>query len=237
VHKRAFHSLVIKKVVMACTGLFLILFLLMHMFGNTKVFIGQEAYDHYAEWLKQDILYPFLPKGWFIWIFRALVATALVAHIYCAIKVWLAAVEGRGSNQGKKYTRVNRPERTLSSKLMRWGGVTLGLLLLVHICMFTTRWLTFGAFSPDEVSPYVMFTKTFTAQHWYMLVVYVVFMLAVCFHVRHGFYSAFTTIGANVSPKARLVLNSLAYFVAALIFVGFILPPLASTFGLLGGVS
>jgi succinate dehydrogenase / fumarate reductase cytochrome b subunit len=218
---------------MAITGLFLILFLLMHMFGNLKVFIGQEAYDHYAEWLKQDILYPFLPHGWFIWIFRAAVVAALVLHIYCALKVWQAAVRGRGSQEGKKYVRVNRPERTIAARFMRWGGVTLALLLILHICMFTTKWVTFGAFSSAEASPYTMFTNSFSSSHWYIFAIYVVFMLAVCLHVRHGFYSAFTTLGANVSPKARGVLNGLAYFVATLIFVGFILPPAASTFGLL----
>jgi succinate dehydrogenase / fumarate reductase cytochrome b subunit len=232
VHQRAFHSLILKKVVMAITGLFLVLFLLMHMFGNLKVFMGAEAYDHYAEWLKQDVLYPFLPHGWFIWIFRACVVLALVLHIYCALKVWQAAIRGRGSKQGKKYTRTNRPERTFSSKLMRWGGITLGTLLLFHILMFTTKTITFGAFG-QEAGPYQMFTSTFTSEHWYVYALYVVFMLAVCFHVRHGFYSAFTTLGANVSPKARGILNGLAYFVATLVFVGFVLPPTASVLGLL----
>jgi succinate dehydrogenase / fumarate reductase cytochrome b subunit len=218
---------------MAITGLFLILFLLMHMFGNLKVFINKEAYDEYAHWLKQDILHPFLPTGWFIWIFRALVLAALVLHIYCALKVWQASVRGRGSRDGKKYVRVHRPERTVSARFMRWGGVTLGLLLILHICMFTTKWVTFGAFSSSEESPYAMFTTSFSMDHWYIFVIYFVFMLTVCLHVRHGFYSAFTTLGANVSARARGILNGLAYFVATLIFVGFILPPAASTFGLL----
>jgi succinate dehydrogenase / fumarate reductase cytochrome b subunit len=80
-----------------------------------------------------------------------------------------------------------------------------------------------------------MFRASFDPQRWYIFVIYLVFMLAVCFHVRHGFYSAFTTLGANVSSTARGVLNGLAYFVATLVFVGFMLPPTASVFGLLEG--
>ncbi|MDR0283305.1 MAG: succinate dehydrogenase, partial [Propionibacteriaceae bacterium] len=75
---------------MAVTGLVLITFLLVHMFGNLKIFIGQEAYDHYAEWLKQDLLYPFLPKGWFIWIFRVFLLACLVIHVIMAAYLWSA---------------------------------------------------------------------------------------------------------------------------------------------------
>ncbi|MDR1512920.1 MAG: succinate dehydrogenase cytochrome b subunit [Propionibacteriaceae bacterium] len=225
-----------KKVIMAVTGICLIVFLLMHMFGNLKVFIGEEAFNHYAHWLKGSlpdggILEPFMPHGWFIWLFRAFMAACLVLHVYCALKVWRAAVRGRGSTQGKKYTRVNRPERTFSAKVTRWGGITLGLLLVFHLLMFTTKTIRTG-FGKDA-EPYDMFTASFSLDRWYIFAIYVVFMLAVSFHVRHGFYSAFTTLGANVSTTARSVLNGLAYFVATLIFVGFTLPPAASTFGLL----
>jgi succinate dehydrogenase / fumarate reductase cytochrome b subunit len=230
---------VVKKVIMAVTGLIMICFLLMHMFGNLKVFISSpgnpgEAFNHYAEWLKQDILYPILPHGWFIWIFRAVLVASVVLHIYCALKVWQASVQGRGSREGKKYTRVNRPEQTWSVRIMRWGGVTLGLLLILHLLMFTTKSVRFGAFETDT-APYRMFINTFSAERWYIGVIYLVFMLAVCFHVRHGFYSAFTTLGANISPRARGILNGLAYFVATLIFVGFALPVTASILGFVGG--
>ena len=70
---------------MAVTGLILIAFLLVHMFGNLKMFLGAEAFDHYAEWLKQDVLYPFMPKGWFIWLFRAVMLAAIVLHMWSCL--------------------------------------------------------------------------------------------------------------------------------------------------------
>ena len=241
VHTRAFHSLVLKKVVMAITGLCLIGFLLMHMFGNLKVFIGPDAYNHYADWLKGElndnvggILEPLLPHGWFIWIFRIFMVACLVLHVYCALKVWRASVHGRGATQGKKYTRVHRPERTIAVRFMRWGGVTLLLLLILHLLMFTTKSVRFGAFE-SSARPFDMFTASFSSSTWYIFVIYVVFMAAVGLHVRHGFYSAFTTLGANVSERAREVLNGLAYFVATLVFVGFLLPPVASVLGFING--
>ncbi|MDR1215024.1 MAG: succinate dehydrogenase cytochrome b subunit [Propionibacteriaceae bacterium] len=223
-HARALHSLVVKKVVMALTGLVLIAFLVMHMFGNLKMFLGGEAYNHYAEWLQGalesgGILEPLLPHGWFIWIFRAFLLVCLVLHIYCAAKVWAASLRGRG----RKYVSVTRREQTVSARFMRWGGITLGLLLILHILMFTTKTVRTGFTASDE--PYTMFVKAFG--NWWVLAIYIVFMIVVCLHVRHGFWSAFTTLGGNVSPKARAILNALAYFVAALIFVGFLLPPVA----------
>ena len=82
---------------MAVTGLLLIAFLLMHAFGNSKMFLGEDSFNHYAEWLKGQtedggILYPLLPAGWFIWIFRVVLLAAVVLHIYSAVTLWNRAL-------------------------------------------------------------------------------------------------------------------------------------------------
>ncbi len=213
---------------MAVTGLVLIAFLLMHMFGNLKIFIGPEDYNHYANFLKQDLLYPVLPHGWFIWIFRVVLLVCLVLHVICAASLWSASLHGRGKT---KYVRKNRKEQTFSSKAMRWGGITLLLLLIFHLLMFTTGTIDIG-WSGGLQEPYTMFMGAFS--NWWLVLIYAVFMVVVCLHIRHGFWSAFTTLGANVGPSARVVLNVLAYFVATLLFVGFMLPPVAVLFGMVG---
>ena len=68
IHQRALRSTVARKALMAVTGLILIMFLLVHMYGNLKMFVGYDAFDHYAEWLKGKssdggILYPVMPAG------------------------------------------------------------------------------------------------------------------------------------------------------------------------------
>ena len=68
---------------MAVTGLILIVFLLVHMYGNLKMFVGYEAFDHYAHWLKgatEDggIMAPIMPAGQFIWVFRAALLLAMM---------------------------------------------------------------------------------------------------------------------------------------------------------------
>ena len=57
-------------------------------------------------------------------------------------------------------------------------------------------------------------------------------MVAIGFHLRHGTWSALTTLGANVSSLARARLNAAAYVVAGLVTIGFLLPPYAIVFGL-----
>ena len=225
VHQQAIRSTVVKKAIMAVTGLVLIGFLLMHMFGNLKIFVGEDAYNEYAEWLKQDLLYPILPHGWFIWLFRIFLLACLTLHVLCAASLTLKSLRGRGP----RYIRKNRRAQTTSVRFVRWLGVGLGLLLILHLLMFTTGSLTPG-FTFEAAHPYTMFLGAFS--QWWVVAIYAVFVTAVCMHVRHGFWSAFTTLGAHVGPGARTTLNVLAYFVAALLFVGFILPPLAVLIGM-----
>ena len=78
--KRGLQTTVGFKVVMAFSGIVLVIFVLFHMYGNLKMFFGAESYNHYAEWLKHDLLYPILPHGWFIWIFRICLLLFLLGH-------------------------------------------------------------------------------------------------------------------------------------------------------------
>ncbi|WP_028709400.1 succinate dehydrogenase [Propionicicella superfundia] len=205
---------------MAVTGLILVGFLLMHMYGNLKMFMGEEAFNHYAEWLKGDILYPLVPSGWFIWIFRVFLLAAVVLHMWSAIYLWHRSAKARGS----KYQHVTRKVQTYSARTMRWGGIILALFIIFHILQFTTKTVPLGYdLEQTQHSPYLMFLGAFSSP--LVWVIYAVCMIAVCMHVRHGFWSAFTTLGANLSKKAERVLNGLAYFVAILLYVGFMLPP------------
>ncbi len=208
---------------MAVTGLILISFLLVHMYGNLKMFLGAEAFDHYAEWLKGDILYPLVPKGWFIWIFRVFMVASVVLHIYSAITLWRRALAASPST----YAAKRKLAQTYSARTMRWGGVILAGLLIFHLAQFTVR----GALvnSAPNATPYDMVVGEFSI--WWMVALYALWMVTVCMHVRHGFWSAFATLGANTSAKARAVLNGCAWAVALLLYIGFMIMPVAVLFG------
>ena len=69
---------------------------------------------------------------------------------------------------------------------------------------------------------------------WWMVALYALWMVTVCMHIRHGFWSAFATLGANTSPKAQVVLNACAWAVAILLYIGFMVMPVAVFFGWIG---
>ena len=206
---------------MAITGLIMVGFLLMHMYGNLKVFLGADAFNHYAHWLKGDILYPLVPSGTFIWIFRVFLLVAIVAHIWSA-----AVLTGRAhSARSSKYAVTKRLSQTYSARTMRWGGVIIAAFVVFHLIQFTIIPGSFGG-SGDE--PHSMVVASFT--QWWMVALYAVCMVLICMHIRHGVWSAFTTLGANTSAQARKNLNLLAIVVAVVLYVGFMIMPLAVLF-------
>jgi succinate dehydrogenase / fumarate reductase cytochrome b subunit len=211
---------------MAVTGLILIGFLLMHMYGNLKMFLGDEAFNHYAEWLKGDILYPLIPKGWFIWLFRAFMVASIVLHIYSAVTLWNRALAANPTT----YEAKRKLAQTYSARTMRWGGVILAGLLIFHLAQFTVHSALVSG--PYAGSAYGMVIGEFRL--WWMVLIYAVWIATVCMHVRHGFWSAFATLGANTSAKARAVLNGCAWAVALLLYIGFMIMPVAVLFGWIG---
>ena len=208
---------------MAVTGLILIGFLLVHMYGNLKMFLGAESFDHYAEWLKGDILYPLIPSGWFIWLFRAFMVAAIALHIYSAVTLWRRA---RIANP-TAYAAKKALAQTYSARTMRWGGVILLGLLIFHLAQFTVKSALIS--SPSNASPYDMVIAEFSV--WWLVVVYALWLVTVCMHVRHGMWSAMATLGANTSTKARVILNGCAWAIALLLYIGFMIMQVAVLFG------
>ncbi len=203
---------------MAVTGLIMIAFLLVHMYGNLKMFISTDAFDHYAHWLKEEVLYPLVPHGTFIWIFRAVMVLAVVLHI------WSAAVLSAATraNRGGSYVTSTKKVQTYSSRTMRWGGVIILAFLIFHLIQFT---IVPGSFGGNGHEPHTMVVAGF--QQWWMVALYAVCMVLICMHVRHGFWSAFATLGGNTSSKAAENLNVLATIVAVVLYVGFMAMPVA----------
>ena len=104
-------------------------------------------------------------------------------------------------------------------------------VLIFHLAQFTVHAaLVAGDYGTTYAdSAYKMVIGEFS--QWWMVLIYAVWMVAVCMHIRHGFWSAFATLGANTSAKARAVLNGCAWAVALLLFIGFMIMPVAVLFG------
>ena len=217
---------VIMKVVMAVSGLIMIGYLLAHMYGNLKVFAGQQAFDDYAHHLR-TIGEPILPYAGLLWIIRVVLLASVVAHFVSAFTLWRRNNVARGGTKRYRSARAKRGvQRTYASFTMRWGGVIILLFIVYHLLH-----LTFNVIHPGGASdsPFLRVVNGFTNP--LVVISYTIALLAVAFHLRHGLWSALTTLGANVSVRARRNLNLLAIAVAAVITIGFLLPPYFVLFG------
>ena len=223
----AVRSTVALKALMAVSGLIMIGYLLAHMYGNLKVFSGETAFNDYAHHLR-ELGEPILPRSGLLWILRVVLLGSVLVHMGAAFALWRRAQKARGGIQRYRSTRARTGvQRTYASFTLRWGGIVIALFVLYHLMHLTWNIVAPGGPAPE---PYDRVVNGFRI--WWVVVVYTVAMIAVGFHLRHGTWSALTTLGANVSSLARRRLNLLAYAVAGIITIGFLLPPYAIVFGL-----
>ncbi len=208
-------STVGKKAVMAVTGVLMLLFLVAHMLGNLKVFFGATDFDAYAAWLR-TIGEPVLHDGWYLWIQRAALVACVVLHAVAAVQLSRRDLAARPARYAHTRHRASYATRT-----MRWGGVILGLFIVWHILDLTTLTVNPHA-RPGH--PYENVVADFRT--WYADVVYIVAMLALGLHIRHGLWSAAQTLGLN-RPRRDRALKGAANVLALVLTAGFIAVPVS----------
>ena len=127
---------------MAVTGIMLLGFVLFHMIGNLKIYLGAAHLDEYAEWLR-TIGEPFVPRGVFLWILRVGLIAAFFFHI-------VSAAQLTRMNHRARPVKYQSPRdyvaADFASRTMRWTGVIVGLFVIFHLMD-----LTWGTVDPDWV--------------------------------------------------------------------------------------
>jgi succinate dehydrogenase / fumarate reductase, cytochrome b subunit len=206
-----------KKYVMAITGLVMMGYVLVHMIGNLKMYFGAESLNTYAEWLR-DILYPFLPHGWFLWLMRPILLLALVLHVHAAYALSVMNRKARpDAYQSKRhYTAVDFAGRT-----MRWTGVIVLLFILYHVAD-----LTFGWVNPDFEHGEVYNNVVASFSVWWVSLFYIVANLALGLHLYHGAWSMFQSLGIN-RPRFNQWRRWFAIAFAAVVVIGNVSFPIA----------
>jgi succinate dehydrogenase / fumarate reductase cytochrome b subunit len=190
-----------KKVVMAATGVLLFGFVTVHMLGNLQAYMGAGPMNHYAEFLHTMV------HGGGIWVFRAVMLTAVVLHAWAALSLTLANWSARPVG----YRAKQHQAATLASRTMRWTGVVLGIFIVYHLLHLTT-----GTVHPDFVKgdAYHNFVTGF--QSWPVSAFYVVAQLCLGFHMWHGVWSLTQTLGLS-HPRYDALRRRFAYAVAILV--------------------
>ncbi|MFC4911180.1 succinate dehydrogenase cytochrome b subunit [Actinomadura gamaensis] len=218
-----YRSTVGKKAVMAVTGAILVGFLIAHMIGNLKIFLGASDFDHYAHWLR-TMGEPAVPRRTLLTILEIVLGVSVVLHMWSAVSLARRASAARPVKyHGKKKSHA----QGYATHTMRYGGVIILLFVIWHLLD-----LTFYAVNPkgSDATPYERVIADFDASRWYITVWYVLAVLLVGLHLRHGIWSAFQSLGLR-SPRNNGTLRALAAGIAAVVTIGFIAVPISVTFG------
>ena len=217
-----------KKVIMAVTGLIGIGFVFFHMYGNLKVFgfIGGPAYfNEYAEGLR-SFGEPIFGHTHLLWVARIVLLVAVILHVWAAWSLYQESNNAR-STRYVKYTKVQADP---AASYIRFGGVVLFIFILLHLMHFT--WGIPGIhpdFRPGDV--YHNLVVGFQSYAYLPAIIYIVAMIVLGFHLYHGAWSMFQTLGLNNHTYTK-PLRALALILAIVIPGGFAIVPLAVLFGI-----
>ena len=199
-----------KKYVMAITGLIGLGYVIAHMIGNLKMYLGPEEIDHYGEFLR-ELLVPLLPRTVALWAMRIVLIVALVLHLHAAYTLTLI-------NRRARPVRYQSPRdyvaANFASRTMRWTGIIVLLFLAYHLAD-----LTWGWFNPDFIRGAVYHNVDESLSQLPVAILYIVANIALGIHLFHGIWSLFQSMGWN-SPRFNSWRRWTATAIATVIVVG-----------------
>ena len=205
-----YSSTVGKKILMAVTGIILFVFVLVHMAGNLQIYIGAEELDRYSRFLHS------VPE--ILWLVRIAVLFSVVVHIIAAVQVWLRSRRARPV----KYRVKANIATDYAARTMVWSGPLILLFVGYHLMH-----LTYGNLFPDLfVEGQVYHNIVVGFQQWPIAAVYIVANLALGFHLFHGLWSLFQTLGLS-HPRYDACRRVVAVLFAAAIALGNISIPVS----------
>jgi succinate dehydrogenase / fumarate reductase cytochrome b subunit len=199
-----------KKVIMALSGVIIVGFTIGHFLGNLNLYLGPEAMNGYAEKLQS------LPP--LVWGTRLVLLFAVGAHIWAAVSLWARNLKARGS----RYEKRKDLATDYAARTMYWSGPILFLFVVFHLLHFTIL-----PAHPGDV--YRNVVEGF--QIPVIAGVYIAGNVALGFHIFHGIFSAFQTLGAS-HPRYDTYRRDAAIAISATITIGNLSFPISVLAGL-----
>jgi succinate dehydrogenase / fumarate reductase, cytochrome b subunit len=216
--KNYFSTSIGKKLQMGLTGLFLILFLIVHCYINAQIFWndGGEKFSEAAHFMGSNFLIRTIEIGLFAF---------LILHIVQGLLLW-------AKNRSRRTTRYEVSAGNATSK---WYSRSMGLLgtlvlifLIIHISAFWAPNRTSQTFGEGELDLYAMMRDKF--QNPVMVVFYIFGCFSLAWHLVHGFYSAFQTLGLTTN-KYKSIIKGIGIGFSIIVPIVFALMPIAFYMG------
>ncbi len=206
-----------QKIIMSLTGLFLIMFLTVHLIGNLALLQSDgAAFNIYTDFMGHNPVIQLISKGNFFFIFLHAIQGIL---LYFKNK----------SSKGSKYAVSPKNGASWASKNMALLGTLILAFILMHLGHFWVRFKFFGdmpmvAYDGEEIlDAYTTVSQVFSNPIW--VICYLIGLLVLAFHLKHGFGSAFQTLGLS-HKKYTPIINGLGTVYAILVPLGFAIIPL-----------
>lgn len=208
---RAYRSSLGKKYIMAISGFALFLFVIAHMAGNLQIFLGRDAINSYAAFLKS--------KPGLLWSARAGLLILVILHITAAIQL----VSENNDARPVKYEEGRPTAASLASRTIFMSGLIIFAFVIYHLLHFT-----FGVTNPEFLTTkdpgdplrhdvYGMMIAGFT-NPW-VSAFYIISMGLLCLHLSHGVSSAFQSLGIRNGANVKAI-HRAARIAAVVIFIG-----------------
>ena len=214
------HGPVGRKVVVAVTGLLMVLFVIAHMLGNMTIFAA--LINSYAEHLRR------LPL--LLWGYRAIMAAALLLHMILGIQL---TVENLASKSGN-YVITRHRSVSFAGETMIWSGLLLLVFIVYHLLHFTFRVTNPGISNLlDSLGrPDVGRMVILSFQQGAIAVVYLASMVLLYLHLSHGIQSLLQSVGLNGDESLPTVRRA-GTVISFTLFAGFVAVPLFVISGVL----
>ena len=211
---RFYESTIGQKAIMAVTGLVLFGFLIAHMLGNLQIFLGPAVMNHYAETLHAN--------AGLLWTVRSVLLLSVILHIWSSIQLSLIKKEARPIG----YTKYNPKHSSWASRTMMLSGPIIAAFVVFHLLHLTT-----GTIHPQFVPlhAYENLVNGFAVVPFAL--VYIAVMIFIGFHLSHGGWSMFQSVGFS-HPRYTPLIKKIAAVIAWVLIAGFISVPVSVLAGL-----
>ena len=219
------------KVLMAVTGAIWAAFVLIHLYGNLKVFLGPDSFNGYAHWLK-NAFYPLFPKEGVLWMLRIVLIIALAIHVYAATTLYLRGRKARGRFRAKAKAR-RTGFQSFSAGLMPVTGVLILAFIILHVLDLTVGAQPvapegFAMHTAGESFAYSNLVASFSRLP--VAIGYVVMMVLIAIHIAHGTTTLAQDLGA-MGKRLRKTMAVIGGLAAAAIVLGNAAIPIAVQVG------
>ena len=180
-----------KKVLVAITGILFCLFLLFHLVNNLVIYTGEENFNYLVSSLEK--IKPLIR------LLEVVLLTILVVHISNSVYL---SIQSRKSGNQTSLSNVKKPNAPLSSRTMLFTGSVLFIFIVVHLSTF---WFNFQL-TDDHDAYYNMVTNSAIGfGNIFITILYLVAMVILGFHLKHGFSSAIQTLGIKDTSIGKVV--------------------------------